>query len=771
MKFEIGPKRLHEKLFEPFFWSLSICICSLVLPVYVSAEQHYVGHAACKECHQQQVEHWQGSHHDLAMQDADTETVLADFSGVDFTHAGITSTFYKKDRQFMVRTDGPDGKLHDYEIKYTFGIYPLQQYLVKFPQGRVQVLDIAWDSRAKAQGGQRWFSLHPEEKIKAGDVLHWTGPNMNWNYMCADCHSTDLKKNYNAEDKTYDTQWHAINVSCEACHGPASEHITWASDKKDRHASKGLTINFPAADTRLWLIDKETKKPYLSHVLNKQQPGQDGEVELCAKCHSRRSQFSDDFTPGDRLRDHYLPAMLTDSLYYPDGKIKDEVYVYGSFKQSKMYQSGVICSDCHNAHTLELKAEGDKVCLSCHVSDNYVTEKHHFHDVSSNGASCIACHMPAKTYMGVDERNDHSFRIPRPDLSQELDAKNMAMEDRLPDACTNCHKLKSARWAAGAIKKWYGETPEGYQQFTPALFAIERQSEQALSEIYKTLLGETPEIARASMVSHLGEYPSRQTLMTSLQMLRSGDADIRRAALQSLEAFPIQHSLKHIFPALKDPVKTVRLEAARILLSIPQGTMPEEQKTLLDKVTEEYRQSLLFVAERPEAQLALAQLYQSKGKIKQAEAALQAALTLQDQYVPAYVNYASFLQKQGREDEAYELLKKGIKKTKAAALSHSLGLWYVRKKENDKGLEYLQQAAEMEADNARYQYVYAVAVADKKPEQAIRILELSLQKHSGHLDTLAALMSYSQQMGDQLKAEKYRSKIDRVMNADLNKLK
>ena len=159
----------------------------------------------------------------------------------------------------MVRTDGADGKLHDYEIAYTFGVYPLQQYMVKFPGGRVQVLGIAWDARTKSQGGQRWFSLHPDEDIKAGDVLHWTGPNMNWNYMCADCHSTALKKNYNPVDKTYDTQWSEINVSCEDCHGPAAEHIKWAQEKPD-NKNKGLTIGFPSAEKRHWLIDKDTQK-------------------------------------------------------------------------------------------------------------------------------------------------------------------------------------------------------------------------------------------------------------------------------------------------------------------------------------------------------------------------------------------------------------------------------------------------------------------------------------------------------------------------------
>lgn len=572
--------------------------------------------------------------------------------------------------------------------------------------------------------------------------------------MCADCHSTNLKKNYNETDNSYTTQWDAINVSCEACHGPASEHIKLAEKKKQWNDNKGLSINFSAIKKRQWLINKETGKPMLSQNHQTSALNNVVEVEICAKCHSRRAQLDDNFVPGDNFRDHYLPALLTDDLYYHDGKIKDEVYVYGSFLQSKMYQAGVICSDCHNMHSLELKTPGDTVCQQCHISPDYASSKHHFHKEQSTGSSCIACHMPVKTYMGVDQRNDHSFRIPRPDLAQSLN---------IPDACTNCHQDKNSQWSANAIKKWYGKTPKGYQQFGPTLYSMNNQKEQALTGMYDAILNDTSDIAKATMISHLGDYPSRQTLMTAVQMLNSKNADIRRAALLSLAAFPTQHTIKYIYPKLNDPVKIVRLEAARIVSSIAKGDMAKQQQESLEQNIEEYRQSLLFVSERPEAQLALAQIYQNQGKIKQAEKALKEALKLQQHYVPSYINYATFLQQQGREAEAYDMLKNGIKITNDAILYHSLGLWYVRQKETDKGLKYIQKAAEMAPDNARYQYVYAVAVSSTDVKKAIAILERSLQKHSGHLDTLMALVSYYQQTGDQFNADRYRRKIDGMM--------
>ncbi len=722
----------------------------------------YVGNKVCINCHAKEHQQWQGSHHELAMQLANEKSVLGDFNQVTFTKGKLSTTFFKKNGRFMVNTEGADGQMQDFEIAYTFGVYPLQQYMVMFPQGKIQVLDIAWDSRTKEQGGQRWFSLHPNETIKAGDVLHWTGPNLNWNYMCSDCHSTGLKKNYNPKTRSYDTQWQEINVSCEACHGPASGHLQWAqlSEEEKLKQPHGLSIDFSSISKRHWLINKETGKPELQEENNR------NEVELCAQCHSRRAQLNDTFIPGDNFRDHYLPSLLSPGLYHPDGKIDDEVYVYGSFKQSRMYQAGVTCSDCHNAHTLKIKGsvqeKNDSVCLQCHANEQYASTKHHFHQPDSEGSRCIACHMPAKTYMGVDERNDHSFRIPRPDTAHQFG---------LPDACSNCHTDKNNQWAADALKEWTGARPESVQEFAPALYSLDHQTYNALSLAYQLIISEAPDIAKATAAGYLGRYPSRQTLMTSLQMLRSPDTDSRRQALLALEEFPIQHTIRQIFPMLKDAQKMVRIEAARILSAVPRGAMEKSQSQLLDEVIEEYKQTLLFAADRPEAQLSLAHLYQNLGQVKQAEKAFKEALELQPQYVPAYINYAQFLRSQNDDSDAFKLLQKGLSQVDDATLHHSVGLWFIRHQKKEQGLKSLQKAAKMAPDNARFQYVYAVASAEKQPEQAIKILERSLKNHSGHLETLSALASYYKQMGNTVKAEEYYKRSQQVLSVKLPSVK
>ena len=206
----------------------------------------YMGAAACVSCHASESAAWHGSQHAMAMQEANPQSVLGNFNDAEFTHAGVTNRFYRRDDEFYVRTDGPDGKLTDYRIAYTFGVNPLQQYLIEFPDGRLQALPIAWDTRPAAEGGQHWFHLHPDEAITHDDELHWTRPAQNWNFMCADCHSTGLRKNYDPETNRFHTQWAEIDVACEACHGPGSRHLAWAQAKQEgkpwQGDDKGLTV-------------------------------------------------------------------------------------------------------------------------------------------------------------------------------------------------------------------------------------------------------------------------------------------------------------------------------------------------------------------------------------------------------------------------------------------------------------------------------------------------------------------------------------------------
>lgn len=706
----------------------------------IGKEPHYVGDESCVKCHQKEYKSWKGSDHDLAMQIADEKTVLGDFNHTKFrSKNGVVTTFFKKENHFMVRTDGPDGKMHDYEIAYTLGVYPLQQYMVKFPKGKIQVLDIAWDSRPKEEGGQRWYHLHPHSSIKSDDVLHWTGPNMNWNFMCADCHSTNVKKNYDTNAKTYNTTYDVINVSCESCHGPASKHLQWT--KTDKKSENGFSFHLKRSS-----YNHKTRKGDTTHK----------EVQMCAKCHSRRAALDDTYTPGDDFSDHYENMTLSDGLYFPDGKIKDEVYVYNSFKQSKMYEAGVTCSDCHDPHSMKRKAVGEQVCYQCHAPQKYTAGSHHKHKVGSTGSNCISCHMPSRIYMGVDQRNDHSFRLPRPDLSVGTD---------IPNACNNCHKDKTPLWATEAMKQWYTNIPVGKQNFSHALDALRKNDIRSQKFLYEVLMSDAPNIAKATVVGYLGNYPSRQSYTTVIQMLESKDAEIRLNALRAFESFPPQYRIAKTFEMLEDKQKLVRTEAARQLSLLPEGNLDLKHKSLLQKVLKEYEETHLFNGDRPESQNALAKLYISLGEDNKAQKAYDEALRIQPMFVPTYINYAYYFQSKGQEQKAYNILERGLKKIpNNADIHHALGLWYIRHKEKNKALEFLRKAAALAKENARYQYVYAVALWDYDKQSSIKVLENSLAKHTGDLQTLHGLVYYNTEIGNMQAVEHYKKSLEEIKN-------
>ena len=515
-------------------------------PVTIAHNHDFVANQQCLDCHQDQADQWAGSHHDLAMQMANADTVLGDFNDSEFTHQGVSSRFHIKDGRFLVNTEGADGQFRDFEISYTFGVYPLQQYLVTFPDGRMQALTVAWDSRTAEEGGQRWFHLLPDEVTPPGDPLHWTGRMHNWNVRCAECHSTNLQKDFDPDTNSYDTRWSEINVSCQSCHGPGAAHVEWAKAGQDSQ---------PGEDTGL-IVDYSTGT---SHGL----------VETCARCHSRRHRVSPDDAHGRAFLDDFEPSTLQAGLYHPDGQILDEVYVYGSFLQSKMYNRGVGCSDCHDAHSTRLRKTGNDLCLQCHSmtpsarfpslqEKDYAAKEHHFHDPESAGAQCVNCHMPAKTYMVVDPRRDHSFRIPRPDLSVKLG---------VPNACNQCHTENSAEWAAGKTADWYGtairEAPHYGEIIAPA-----RNGDVAAYEDLVALASDSsqPPIITATALELLAQYnPVEPTVRALRDGARHHDPLVRAVATNTLGLMPTVADLKTLLQLLSDPVRAVRMEAARIL--------------------------------------------------------------------------------------------------------------------------------------------------------------------------------------------------------------
>ena len=701
------------------------------------------------------------------MQHATERTVLGDFRDAGFDYYGVHSRFYRENGKFLVETDGPDGRLAVFEVKFTFGVDPLQQYLIEFPDGRIQALSIAWDSRPKDEGGQRWFHLYPNEEIKHDDVLHWTRLNQNWNFMCAECHSTGVRRNYDARTDHFATKWAEISVGCEACHGQGSSHVAWARDQeswwpfgKHEDQNKGLLVHFDERHGVTWPIDAQSgtaRRSAAPLALRK-------EVETCGLCHARRAAFHEDWLPGQWLSQTHVVEPLTRSTYYADGQMRDveEAYNYAPFKQSKMFAAGVTCSDCHEPHSAKLRTPGEGVCLQCHAAEKYANVAHRHHAGIDRAPTCISCHMPERNYMVVDKRHDHSFRIPRPDLSAAL---------ATPNACNDCHRDKDTQWAAAAVEAWFGADRKGFQTYGSA-FRASRAEEVDAAALLASVVADRnlPAVARAGALTELAPRLSPANLGLARGSLADPDPMVRIGALDMLENAPPGQVWPWVAPLLSDPVRGVRIRAVSLLAAVPTASQPPPDREPFERAAVEFIDAQRANSDRPEARTTLGGFFVRRGQAVEAEAEYKAALHLSPQYLAASINLADLYRQLNRDGDGEAVLRTAIAiSPQAAAAHHALGLVLTRLKKPQAALSEFQQAADLEPDSARYAYVYAVALnSGGQKDQAVTTLKQALERHPNDRDILSALIAFSRAGGDNSSALVYAERLAAIIPDDRN---
>lgn len=709
------------------------------------ADAQFVGTATCAECHVAEHDAWQSSQHERAMALATADRVLGNFDNVVFTDRTGETTFFRQGESFVVRTAGADGTTEEFPIRYTFGVDPIQQYLIEMPDGRVQVLSVAWDSRPADQGGQRWFHLYGDDPPPPGDELHWTGRLQNWNFMCADCHSTNLRKNYDAKTNRFATTWTDINVGCEACHGPGSEHVTWARASAIERTlgwrDNGLTVALDERAGVSWPVDPVTGTPSRSEPRTTSR-----EITACAPCHSRRSQLAEGYRAGLPFTDFYRPVTIDDGLFYADGQQLDEVYTHASFAQSRMAHAGVTCSDCHEPHTARVRAPGNALCAQCHLPARYDTSDHHRHAAASTGASCVACHMPERTYMLIDPRRDHSIRVPRPDLSVDLG---------VPNACTGCHTDRTDRWAADQVEAWLGRPAAGYQTFARAFHADAEAAPDAPTQLIALAADpEQPALVQASALARLAARPSPQAIEAASKGLESPDAEVRLASLQIAEALSPRDRLAMAGAALVDQSRAVRIEAARLLAGSGAGVRTADGADVAARARAELDASLQLNADRPESRNMAANLLASSGQIDEAIATYRGAIALAPDYSATYVNLADLYGRQGREADAEGVLREALAaRGDRPELLHALGLSLVRAGQRAEAVAVLERAAALAPDVPRFGYAWAVALhSTGDPERAIGVLENLTARHPRDRESLFALATFLRDAGRRAEA-------------------
>ena len=715
-------------------------IAIILLPVFLlfqcnnpetlpTSEATFAGSQTCLECHEIEYQSWKGSDHDNAMDTAIASTVLGDFNNAEFERDGFTSRFYTDNGKYFVHTQGPEGKPGDFQVAYTFGVRPLQQYLIPFEDGRYQCLQITWDTEKN-----QWYhlanSVYQGQKIHPNDWLYWTNNAQNWNGMCAECHSTNLQKNYNPETHVYNTTWSEIDVSCEACHGPGSGHNSWAAID---------SLSRPEIDNYGLVVQT-------SNITSRQL------VDQCAYCHARRTSFGDFVHPHDEMFDIMSPQLPIEPFYYPDGQIREEDYVYASFTQSKMHQNNVRCTNCHDVHSLKLKKDGNDLCMQCHEPTDYNNYNHHFHKEFNEagdplileggkkivevgeGVQCVSCHMPGQYFMGVDFRRDHSMRIPRPDLSEKLGT---------PNACNQCHTDKTAAWAASYTEEWY-DKPNRFH-FGETMFMAARNDSTAVPLLFDIISDENSSaLVKASATYYLNNFPNAETQKMNRELLFDKEALVRREAIRNFIPADVEDLKSNIIPLLDDPTLMVRMEATSQLSVLDFSTLDSLSARKLKNAIDEYIKTTAYSADFAASRHNLGNIYSNLGETEKAIDNYKEALRIDNQFFPAQVNLAMLFNRIGKNEEAESLLLDVVNEyPEMGDVYYSLGLLQAEMGDYDNSIISLRNAAVLIPEQSRIWFnLFKLLDFKNESAEAETAINKCLELEAGNTEFLYAKIEF-----------------------------
>jgi predicted CXXCH cytochrome family protein len=625
------------------------------------------------------------------------------------------------------------------------GVFPLQQFIVPTERGKLQTLGVSWDARSTKDGGQRLFHVYGARGIAPTDELFFLAAAQNWNHVCADCHSTFVERRYDLAADRFDTRWTELAVGCESCHGPGADHVRAATAGKP-HAEKGAyasTFSVTLRASALW-------SPSASGSPTPRAPNEP-ELEVCAPCHSRREPLREGFIAGDPLLDAFEPELLRAGDYHADGQVEGEVYEWGSFLQSKMHASGVRCSDCHEPHSAELRAPGNALCGGCHAPARFDAASHSHHS-GDDAPACVDCHMPPSTFMQIDERRDHSIRIPRPDLSVAFG---------VPNACNGCHTKQTPAWALERLTSWRPGSARR-PHFGEALGRARRgalDAPRALNALARD--ASSPAIARATALEALAPFPSSTSIETVRTALESSEPLVVFGAVLGASAWPPELRASLLISVIEHPRRAVRVAAAKALAGLPFDQTDRNTVAALERAFADVEASFEVSASRPESHVERSSFVLARGKVDEAVTALQTALRLSPCMTEAHLNLADIARIRRDEATAEREIRAAITCAPGDAHAHhALGLWLVRTGKKREALASLRKASELAPADARMSYVLAVAVAETgELGEAVKILDAALDQRANDRDLLQALAEYLRKLAQTERASDVEAKL------------
>ncbi len=659
-----------QKKFTPVPVMISLAKATpFVMPDEKAVFAQYAGSQGCRECHADQFTKWLSSHHGLAERKPDAKLDDPAFVPTrSFKHGTQTTETRKTGSDYELIALGFGDKITPYRVERVIGHDPLRQFLVDGGNGRLQAMEACLDPRKN-----EWFNVYGDEDRKPGEWGHWTGRGMVWNQMCATCHNTRLRKNYDAASDSYHTTMAEMTVSCESCHGPMKPHNEW------QRANRGVK-----GDPTLvkWSRDQH--------------------IENCAGCHARRGEVTGDFVPGESFWDHYQ-LTITDQTdtFYPDGQIRDENYEFSSFFSSRMYHAGVRCMDCHDMHSMKTILPGNQLCMRCHTQGGFpnapviLPEAHSFHQTASTGNQCVNCHMPQTVYMQRHPRHDHGFTIPDPLLTKQFN---------VPNACNKCHTDKTTDWALEATQKWWGPKMDRKTRTRATLIAKARQGDAEARDGLVELLG-SDEIPhwKASATLLLDRWIDQPTVQTAVSaQLQHAHPLVRQSAIRTLEPVLQNGSIRPtIETLLNDPVRGVRVSAAWAL---------RDSLNLDSAAGKDLQHMLNLNADQPSGQMQLAQFDFARRNTSSAIQHMETAIRWDPNSPPFHHDLAMMYSTTGQTQLAIAKLRDSIKLAPNHAEYHyELGLALSETGDMQAVIASLQVAVRLDPSFARAWYNLGLA--------------------------------------------------------------
>ena len=698
----------------------------------------YGGSPSCKSCHEEAYALWMHSHHARAERLIDPEIDGVAFqSHFKFSHGSNRDWVQTRDGQFEIVTAGIDGRQQPFRPERVLAVNPLHQFLIPAPGGRYQATELAFDPNHPD-----WFNVYGEDDRRPGEWGHWTGRGMTWNVMCAACHNTRVRKNYDFQSDFYRTTMAERGVGCEACHGPMEDHNAWQA----KHP-------------------KQTGDPTIRKLSRGQW------LSTCASCHSRRAELTGDFRPGDDFFDHYSLTIPDETdLFYPDGQIRDEDFEFTAFMGSAMRASGVLCIDCHEPHGSKVRMVGNNLCMVCHAAPVPPAPKidpatHSFHKPGTRGDNCVDCHMPQTVYMQRHARHDHGFTIPDPLLTIQFG---------IPNACNRCHDDRDAQWAIEFTEKWYGDRMLRPTRTRNQVMARAKQGDEAARPDLVALLStETNAFWRAVSAGFLRRWSHLPEVNQALlRATHDTNSIVRSVGLRSLESLiPAGNAavLGAYRSLLSDPVRGVRIDAAWGLRSgldtnspagadllnylahvvdQPSGSLQAGvfhlDRQNLPQAMEYFRRALMWDTNSAPLHHAFAVGLSMEGKIHEAVTSLRAACRLAPGDVEYRFKLGLALNETGHHQEARAALEQAVVLDPRFVRGwYNLGLAYNDDGQSAKALEALQRAERLDPTSAQIPYARATILAragriDEARAALSRVLELEPANASA-ADLLRAL--------------------------------